>query len=220
MPVGHRGPAALTQENRRSKSLLILGKVDLDTFERDGYVVVRGAVSAKVARHAAGRSGRAWVNGGSDIATRRPGRRWSCASPRKRGPTPATTSRAAMTGPAGIGPTYAPEPAGCWRCSSSVTSDPMMHRPDWSAGRTCSCRHSSHRRRGRNRQGRSRRACGRLAGRSSEEWRRGEAGSGVHHERVAQVDVAGQARPVAWATGRQSTDGRHSSASVKVPASP
>ncbi len=49
MPVEHRGPAALTQENRRSKSLLILGKVDLDTFERDGYVVVRGAVSAKVA---------------------------------------------------------------------------------------------------------------------------------------------------------------------------
>ncbi len=29
--------------------MLILGKVDLDTFERDGYVVVRGAVSAKVA---------------------------------------------------------------------------------------------------------------------------------------------------------------------------
>jgi hypothetical protein len=29
--------------------LLILGTVDLDTFERDGYVVVRGAVSAKVA---------------------------------------------------------------------------------------------------------------------------------------------------------------------------
>ncbi len=49
MPVGHRGPAARTQENRRSESLLILGKVDLDTFERDGYVVLRGAVSAKVA---------------------------------------------------------------------------------------------------------------------------------------------------------------------------
>jgi hypothetical protein len=49
MPVGHRGPAARTQENRRSKSLRILGKVDLATFERDGYVVVRGAVSAKVA---------------------------------------------------------------------------------------------------------------------------------------------------------------------------
>lgn len=42
-------PAARTQENRRSESLLILGKVDLDTFERDGYVVLRGAVSAKVA---------------------------------------------------------------------------------------------------------------------------------------------------------------------------
>lgn len=48
MPVGHRGPAARTQENRRSKSLLILGKW-ISTFERDGYVVVRGAVSAKVA---------------------------------------------------------------------------------------------------------------------------------------------------------------------------
>ena len=258
MPVEHRGPAALTQENRRSKSLLILGKVDLDTFERDGYVVVRGAVSAKVAE-ACRRA--IWEGMGQrgirhcDPAT------WpAVVEPdsldggvfAEAGASPASAAACdALIGPQRWTAPIRPGAAVVVRFPSQERANAGYHiegsydgpggywanlrsrargllalflfsdvGPDWSAGRTCSCRHSSHRRRGRNRQGRSRRACGRLAGRSSEEWRRGEAGSGVHHERVAQVDVAGQARPVAWATGRRSTDGRHSSASVKVPASP